>query len=162
MTLEKNHLEIWNYLKEIKVGMLTTSNEGYLSSRPMFLVQEAYEGVIWLFADRNARKIMDVNKNPHVNLNFMLPSDGDFISLSGVGTVQEGGSKFEEFWTEDVKIWFANSENPKREAVLIRIDVDQAEFWDSDKGILKRVFEYAKAKVTGSRPDVGENKVLAQ
>ncbi len=162
MSLEKKHAEIWDYLKDLRVGMLTTVSDNFLRSRPMYLVQEYYEGDIWLFADKNAYKISEIKQNPHVNLNFVSLDDGLYITLSGVASIQDGGAEFDELWSEGVKVWFEDAKNPKENAVLIKIEVMQAEVWDTDKGILKRAFEYAKAKVTGSRPDMGKNKVIEQ
>ncbi|MGB6037061.1 MAG: pyridoxamine 5'-phosphate oxidase family protein [Cryomorphaceae bacterium] len=163
MTIEENHTEIWNYLKEIKVGMLTTSSENHeLQSRPMFLVQEEYEGVIWLFAHRDAHKIEEVENHSFVNLNFANTAKGNFVTLSGKAKVEKGGSQFDALWSDDVKVWFSESENPKEDAVLIRIDVDRAEVWDSDKGTLTKAVKLTKAKMTGERPKLGENKVLEQ
>lgn len=162
MSLEKKHAEIWDYLKDLRVGMLTTVSDNILHSRPMYLVQKYYEGNIWLFADKHAYKISEIKKNPHINLNFVSVDEGLYITLSGVATVQEGGAKFDELWSDSVKIWFEDAKNPKENAVLIKIEVIQAEIWDTNKGILKTAFEYAKAKVTGSRPDMGENKVIEQ
>jgi general stress protein 26 len=163
MTIEENHSEVWNYLKEIKVGMLTTSSENHeLHSRPMFLVQEEYEGVIWLFAHRDAHKIEEVANHPFVNLNFANTAKGNFVALSGTASVEEGGTQFDALWSYDVKVWFSESENPKKDAVLIRVDVNQAEVWDSVKGMLTKAVKLTKAKMTGERPKLGENKVLEQ
>jgi general stress protein 26 len=162
MSLEKQHAEIWNYLNEIKVGMLTTSTDNFMHSRPMYLVQEHYEGIIWLFADKEGYKISEIKNNPHVNLNFVSLDDGHFLALSGIATLHEGGPQFNELWSDSVKVWFADSENPKENAVLIKIEIKQAEVWDTSKGMLKKAFEYAKARMTNSKPDLGENKVLAQ
>jgi len=162
MSLEKKHAEIWNYLKDLRVGMLTTVSDNILHSRPMYLVQEYYEGDIWLFADKHAYKIEEVKKNPHVNLNFVSLEKGLYITLSGIADVQERGEKFDELWSEEVKVWFEDSENPRENAVLIKIEGIQAEIWDTNKGILKKAYEYAKAKVTNSKPDLGANKVVKQ
>jgi len=162
MSLEKEHAEIWNYLKEIRVGMLTTSENDIMHSRPMYLVQDFYEGVIWLFADKEGYKISEIKSNPHVNLNFVSLEEGHYLTLSGIATLREGGSEFEKLWSDSVKVWFSDSDNPKNKAVLIRIEVDQAEVWDTSKGVLKKAFEYAKAKVTNSKPDLGKNKVVEQ
>jgi general stress protein 26 len=162
MNLEKNHAEVWEYIKDLRVGMLTTSTQGFLNTRPMFLVQEYYEGVVWLFADKDAAKVDEIETSPHVNLSFASLSDGHYAVLSGFASVHHSGAKFDELWSDEVKIWFANAESPKDQAALIRIEVNQAEIWDTNKGILKKAFEFAKAKITGKRPDLGENKTLAQ
>src|SRR6056297_2084473 len=112
MSLEKKHAEIWDYLKDLRVGMLTTASEDFLHSRPMYLVQKYYEGDIWLFADKHAYKISEIKQNPHVNLNFVSVEDGLYISLSGVAAVQERGEKFDELWSEGVKVWFEDAQNP--------------------------------------------------
>lgn len=162
MSLEKQHAEIWNYLREIKVGMLTTSADNFMYSRPMYLVQDHYEGTIWLFSDKNGYKISEIKTNPHVNLNFVSPEDGQFLALSGIASIQVGGPKFEELWSDSVQVWFADSENPKDDAILIKIEVKEAEIWDTNKGMLKKAVEFAKAKLTNSKPNLGENKVMEQ
>ena len=143
--------------------MLTTSSENHeLHSRPMFLVQEEYEGVIWLFAHRDAHKIDEVENHPLVNINFANTAKGDFVALSGKARIEEEGSQFDALWSDDVKVWFSESEQPKKDAVLIRVEVYQAEVWDSDKGLFTKAFKLTRAKMTGERPELGENNVLEQ
>jgi len=59
-----------------------------------------------------------------------------------------------------VEAWFENGrEDPT--VALLRVDARSAEFWAIDKPGIVRAFEVAKALVTKTTPDVGENKTVS-
>jgi len=40
----------------------------------------------------------------------------------------------------------------------LRLDPQRAELWDGPASSLVAAYEFAKAKVTGEKPDLGENR----
>jgi len=63
-------------------------------------------------------------------------------------------------WNPMAEAWFENGrEDPT--VALLRVDARSAEYWSSDKPGIVRAFEIAKAVVTKSAPDVGENRTVA-
>jgi general stress protein 26 len=162
MTIEEKHTKIWNHINKLKTGMLCTSSSGLMSSRPMSLVQSSYEGKIYLFASADAHKVADIRKSPQVNMNFTNGKDSSYLSLSGIASIEENGSLFDNFWSDDIKIWFEGHSDPKASAVLIVIDVTHADIWETQGNKFTRILEFTKAKVTDSKPEVGQHETLAQ
>ena len=44
--------------------------------------------------------------------------------------------------------------------MLLKVDADSAEYWDTPGGRLATAFSFVKAKVTGDQPDTGEKAVV--
>ena len=76
---------------------------------------------------------------------------------SGGALVVEDRAKKRELWNSAVEAWFPEGPDDDR-VVLLKVDGDSAEYWDSPGGRLATVFSFAKAKVTGQRIDAGENE----
>jgi general stress protein 26 len=162
MTIEENHSKIWNYLNELRTGMLSTHSDGLISSRPMYLVQNDYEGTLYLFAEKNAQKVEDIRKSPTVNMCFSEASQGLYISLSGIASIVKSGSLFDHFWSDNVALWFSDHENPSEAAILITIDVTHADVWESKENKFTKAFEFIKAKFTDTKPEIGTHETIAQ
>ena len=60
-------------------------------------------------------------------------------------------------WNPFVAAWFPEGKEDPNVA-LIKIDVYMAEIWDTDKSDMVQLYEIAKANLTDSKPDMGENK----
>lgn len=57
-------------------------------------------------------------------------SRGAWVALSGHAHVVDDNAKLAELWTSFAEAWLPGGpEDP--EAVLLRVDVDSAEYWDS-------------------------------
>lgn len=70
MSSPEHKAKIWNIVKEIKVGMLTTSDGNDLRSRPMQLTQDDYDGTIWLFTKLDDPKAEEVEDEHQVCITF--------------------------------------------------------------------------------------------
>ena len=162
MTLEENHSKIWNHLNEIRTGMLCTHSEGLVSSRPMQLVQDNYEGRLYLYAENDAQKVLDILKSPTVNMNFTDNTKNLYISLSGIAAVEKQGKNFDHFWTDAVATWFSDHKDPKDAAVLIIIEITHADVWETNGNGFTRAFQFMKAKFNDSKPKVGTHETLEQ
>ena len=56
-----------------------------------------------------------------------------------------------------MEAWFPTARDAPNVGLLF-VESDSAEYWDSPGGRVASVLAYAKAKVTGDRPDVGESR----
>ena len=56
-----------------------------------------------------------------------------------------------------VDAWFPQGPDDDS-VVLIKVQADSAEYWDSPGGRLATAFSFVKAKVTGERIEGGENE----
>jgi len=71
--------------------------------------------------------------------------------------VVEDPAKKRDLWNSAVEAWFPQGPDDAG-VVLLKVEGDSAEYWDSPGGRLATVFSFAKAKVSGQRIDAGENE----
>lgn len=147
-------------LKGIRIAMLTTvMQDGTLRSRPMATQDDDFDGQIWFFSDAESAKVYEVRGESHVNLAYCDPSNNRYVSVSGRASVVRDPSRARELWSPAAKAYFPNGpEDPN--LVLLKVDVDQAEYWDGPSSTVGQVISFAKALITGHRPDAGEHRKL--
>src|SRR4051795_7923970 len=133
----------------------TTSPDGTLTSRPMTLQEVEFDGDLWFFAERDSAPVRHVTASPQVNVG--IGSGGSWVSLTGRAVVVQDLAKKQELWNSAVEAWFPQGPDDES-VVLIKVEGDSAEYWNSPGGRLATVFSFAKAKVTGERIDTGENE----
>jgi general stress protein 26 len=143
-------------MRDIKVCMLTTAdNEGQLMSRPMAAQQVEFDGDLWFYAARDARKVDHVRNHPGVNVSFS--SGSSWVSLSGSAVVIDDRAKARELWNTVVEAWFPDGPDDPN-VVLLRVEAESAEYWDTPGGRVASLFSFVKAKATGEPYDGGENE----
>jgi len=79
------------------------------------------------------------------------------VSLTGTATVVDDDSKKRERWNAGVEAWFPDGKND-RNVVLLRVEGDSAECWNTPGGRMASLIRVAKAKVTGEPYSGGENE----
>ena len=149
-------------IEGIHAAMLTTVTDGgVLRSRPMATQRQPFNGTLWFFTYRNSAKTREIARDRHVNVSFADESSNTYVSVSGMARVVVDKAKAKELWNPMVKAWFPRGLSDPRLA-LLRVRVDQAEYWDGPSSRMVRLFEYAKALATGSRPDeLDENRKVS-
>ena len=157
MTIEEKHREIWYIMEKARVGMLTTKDGDDLRARPMTVVQKGYEGELWFLTLRSAEKVFETMREQRVCVSFANTDDNSFVSLSGVATLSHDQERIDELWSKGVDLWFPK-EQESDQVALLKIEVHKGETWTVKEGGLKKIYEVAKASVTGSRPNIGQNE----
>jgi general stress protein 26 len=141
--------------------MLTSigvSDEGRLHSHPMTPQQVTDDGDVWFFLDGTSEQGANITAEKRVNLAF---SDGStWLSVSGHGSLQQDRARIEELWNPMVEAWFPEGKDSDKVRLLL-VETDSAEYWDSPGGgRIASALAFAKSKVTGQRPDVGESRAV--
>ncbi len=136
-------------------AMLTTSAEdGTLMSRPMALQEVEFDGDLWFFSARDSRKAGHVAAQPHVNVT--VSSASTWVSLTGTASVVTDPAKKRELWNAGIEAWFPDGRDSEK-VVLLRVEGESAEYWDTPGGRVATAISYVKAKLTGSRAAVGDD-----
>jgi general stress protein 26 len=150
--------KVTELLKGQRIGMLTTTDAlGTLISRPMALQEVEFDGDLWFFAERTSRKVAHISASPHVNVT--VGSGSTWVSLTGSARVVEDAAKKRELWNSAVEAWFPGG--PDDDAVvLLTVDADTAEYWDTPGGRVATVLSFAKARITGQPYSGGENETV--
>lgn len=144
---------------DIDFCMLTTFDGGQLRSRPMSTQEMEFDGELWFFTSDNTHKIDEITKDNRVCAAYSKPDDNTYLSLSGRAEVVKDRAKIEELWSPALKAWFPEGlEDPH--ICLLKIPVEQAEYWDAPSSKIVQLFEMAKAIATGTEADYGENKKI--
>jgi general stress protein 26 len=143
-------------IKGERFGFLTTiTMDGRLTSRPMTLQEVEFDGDLWFFAERDSHPVQHIAASPEVNVG--VGSGGTWVSLTGDAVVVEDIAKKRELWNSAVGAWFPQGPDDDS-VVLIKVEADSAEYWDTPGGRLATAFSFVKAKVTGERIEAGENE----
>ena len=142
-----------------KVAVLTTTSPtGELHSRPLAVLDDVFEGSLWFFTQDPSPKSDDIAANPEVNVAY---ADGKgYLSIAGTATIEHNPTRIDQLWNPMAEAWFENGRDDPSVA-LLRVDARSAEYWSSDKPGVVRAFEIAKAIITKSQPDVGENRTVS-
>jgi general stress protein 26 len=81
-----------------------------------------------------------------------------YLSIFGQARVLDDRARIRALWKEPYRAWFPGGPDD-RDAVLIAVAADYAEFWDtSGVNKLKYLFEAAKAYASGIRPEIDEGE----
>ena len=134
-------------LGDERIGMLTTTApDGALTSRPMAMQEVEEDGDLWLFADRGSGKFDAIATHPHVN--FAVSTASTWISLAGRAELVDDPARKKALWNAGADAWFPDGEdNP--DIVLLRIDAESAEYWDTPGGRISTLLSFVKTRVTG-------------
>lgn len=123
-------MTISSLMRNLDLCMLTTrASDGALHSRPMSNNGEVeFGGDVWFFADRESRKVREIEKDPRVSVSYAAPDRGIWLALEGTASVVTDVAKKKELWQKELDRWFESG--PEDESVvLIKVSAERAEHW---------------------------------
>jgi len=143
-------------IKDVEIAMLTTIDSGVLRSRPMQTQEAEFDGDLWFFTGTDTHKADEIEKDNRVNVSYSSPADNTYVSVSGTAALVSDREKIEELWNPILKAWFPKGLNDPT-LVLLKVSVEQAEYWDASSSTVVQVVGFVKALVTGERADGGDH-----
>jgi general stress protein 26 len=153
---EAGHKKISELTKGIRIAMLTTvAKDGTMSSRPMAIQDEPFNGTLWFLTRSSSKKIDEVEQDQHVTLTFAEPKESKYISLKGRATASQDREKIKQLWNPMYKAWFPKGENDPDISVL-RVDVTEGDFWEASSSKLIMGVKYLAAAISGGTMPIGE------
>jgi general stress protein 26 len=142
-------------IEDLKVCMMTTETpEGHLRSRPMTCYEANLDGTLWFFAAKDSDQTVAFDYDENVNLAFACTEKSRYLSIVGTAEIVKDRKKVEKLWSPEVNAWFPKGHTDPR-LCLIRVKMERAEYWDSPSSKMIKLFEIAKAIVTGKTPEAG-------
>lgn len=146
-------------IKDIDFCMLTTADQdGTLRSRPMSTQQAEFDGDLWFFTEANTAKVEEVQRDQHVNVSYSDPDKNCYVSVSGIAQVMRDKAKIKELWSPVLRAWFPKGPDDPNLA-LLKVTVNQAEYWDDTSSSMVQFLKMVKAAVTGV-PYEAENQKI--
>ena len=148
----------WELMQKIGFAMLVTRDDDKLRARPMSAHLERENNAIYFLTDARRHKDDEIARNPGINLSFADASAQKYVSLTGTAVVSNDRAKIKELFSTPAKAWWDSAEDPNIR--VLKITPDDAEYWDSPGTVVSYV-KMAAAAVTGTRPDIGENRKVS-
>jgi general stress protein 26 len=158
-TRQKSIVKLNDLIKGIKTAMLTTIDKGVLRSRPMQTQEFDFDGDLWFFTSSNTHKAEEIENDNRVNVSYAAPSVNTYVSVSGTAEIVKDQAKIDEYWNDILKAWFPEGKDSP-DLVLLKVSVEQAEYWDSPSSTIVQIAGFVKAMATGERADGGEHEKI--
>jgi general stress protein 26 len=143
-------------VRDIPVGMLTTYGPDGPRSVPMARQEVDPGAQLWFITARETQHVRDVAAEPRVSLTFSARDS--WVALTGRATVVDDREKLGELWNTFAEAWLPGGPDDPN-ATLLRVDVDEAEYWDTPGGKVASLLSFAKTKLTGSTYDAEHGTV---
>jgi general stress protein 26 len=148
----------WELMKKIDFAMLVTHDGDKLRARPMSAYLDRESNAIYFLTDARRHKDEEIARNPGVNLSFANASDQKYVSVTGSAVVSNDRARIKQLFSTSAKAWWNSADDPNIR--VLKITPDDAEFWDTPGSVMSYV-KMATAAVTGTRPDIGDNRKVA-
>ncbi len=147
-------------LGKIKVCMFTTADaDGTLRSRPLTTQEIESDGSIWFFVAAGGEVAAAVTVDPNVNLAYADTGGGVYATLCGLAYLVQDREKIEALWSPIVAAWFPGGPGDPGLA-LVRVDVEEAEYWKPEGTRIGQFVSIAKAALTRRPPRTGEHRTV--
>ncbi|MDP9152111.1 MAG: pyridoxamine 5'-phosphate oxidase family protein [Myxococcota bacterium] len=147
---ENKHKHLQELLEGFDTVMLITRHGDREHARPMAVAGVDGSTVVWFVTSEGSPKADELRSDSFAAITAQ--AGRKFVALSGRAELRRDRAKLDELWNEAWKVWFpGGKEDPTLS--LIRVVVDDAEYWDSSglKGI-RYALEAARAYVKGETP----------
>ena len=155
---EQNHISrVWEIIEKARVGMLTTRFAGGLRARPLEARADRDAGIIWFVTDVRGAKDDEIDAAHNIGLAFIDEDGRAYLSITGRASVIRDTAKAKEIWKKTDDLWLPGGPDDPNVRVL-RVEPVTAELWDGPSSAAGAAFEFAKARLTGEKPNLGENR----
>jgi len=151
--------ELWDRIENVRPAMMTTAElDGSFRSRPMWTQGDHFEGSLWFFVSDDGPLARELDRNPRVGLNYAAHDKDLYVSVSGRAVLVHDRAA-DELWNTYAQAWFPRGVDDPHLG-LLRVDVEQAQYWEDKKPKVLQFAEILVGAVTGRPPKSGDERKL--
>jgi general stress protein 26 len=151
------YARIWETIEKVGICMLTTRTaSGDFRARPVAPRLDRANECLYFLTDARSSKEHEIRIDSNVGLTVIDESAKAYISLTARAALFADVPKAKELWTETDSMWWQGPEDPN--LVIIRANLLTGEIWDGPALKAVELFEFLKFRVTGSEPNLGQNR----
>jgi general stress protein 26 len=150
------HDRVWDIIEKVGVCMLTTHSASGLRARPVEARPDRAVGLIWFVTDRRSGKEHEIEAEHDVCLVFIDHEANAYLSITARAEVKNDPDKAASIWKPTDSAWWKGPDDPN--VCVLRVAPVTAELWDGPASQAVAVYEFVKARLTGSKPNLGENR----
>ena len=152
--------KVFELIKDIQIAMMATyAPQGFIHARPMAAQHREGDGDLWFFTTRAGHTVAEIRSDPRVLLTYADPSKQHYVSITGTGSVVDDTAMARQLWAEPMRTWFPKGPDDP-DLILIKVAGERAQYWDAPSSTVVYAYGYVKARMTGERPDPGEEGKL--
>jgi general stress protein 26 len=148
---------VWEVMEKAPACMMTTRFRDGLRARPLEPRPDRESGVVWFLTDRRGAKDNEIKSYPAVCLTFVNSKEKVYLSLSGTASVSRDTERAKDLWNEKQQVWWPGGPTDPN-VLLIRFEPEIAEIWDGPASSTVAAIEFTKARATGKKPNLGEQR----
>lgn len=155
--MEQSHLDrVWDIIERVGICMMTTRFDGGLRARPLEARPDRTAGLIWFVTDLRSGKEHEVEAEHDVGLVFIDDKAKAYLSVTARVQVDRDRVKAADIWKSSDNLWWRGPDDPN--VCVLRVTPFTAELWDGPASKAVAAYEFVKAKLTGEKPNLGENR----
>jgi general stress protein 26 len=148
---------VWDIMQKSSICMMVTSFAGGLRARPLEARPDRDAEVIWFLTDVRGLKDDEADADPNVCLTFVYPDEKVYLSITGKASSGRDPEQAKRLWNHEQQVWWPGGpEDPN--LLVMKVEPERAEMWDGPASSAVAAFEFAKARLSGTKPDLGENR----
>jgi general stress protein 26 len=147
---------VWDIIEKVGICMLTTRFDGGLRARPLEARPDRGAGIVWFVTDLRSGKEHEIEGEHDVGLVFIDAKDKAYLSLTARADIQRDHARAAEIWRSTDDMWWHGPHDPN--VCVLRVRPLVAELWDGPASKAVAIYEFAKARITGEKPNLGENR----
>ena len=148
---------VWEILEHTPIGMLTTRFAAGLRARPMDGRPDRTISAIFFVTDVRGLKDNEIESCPDACFAVVDQKDKAYLSITGRAEILHDEALARHIWKEADNVWWPEGPQDLNVCVL-RLDPQIAELWDGPASSIVASYEFAKARLTGVKPNLGENR----
>ena len=156
MTTQSPRDRVWDIVERVGVCMLTTRATAGLRARPVEARPDRNDGLIWFVTDLRGAKEHEIARDGAVGLVFIDPRDKAYLSITAKAEVRRDHAKAADIWKRTDNAWWQGPHD--KNVCVLRVTPITAELWDGPASRALAVIEFARARLTGEKPRLGENR----
>jgi general stress protein 26 len=156
MTEDDSLQRVWDIIEKVGVCMLTTQSSAGFRARPVEARPDRNAGLIWFVTDLRSGKEHEIEVEHDVGLTFVDAKDNAYLSMTATAAVLRDHAKAAAIWKSTDTLWWSGPEDPN--VCVLRVTPQTAELWDGPASKAVAAYEFIKARLTGGKPNLGENR----
>jgi general stress protein 26 len=153
---DHNH-QFWSRLDDINSGMLGVTQDSRLV--PMSHYTDRKVSVLWFITAKDTDLARSVASGPQDAMHVVSDAgQGLYARIHGTLSLSDNRAKLDELWNAVASSWFEDGKQDP-DVQLLRLDLTEAEVWATG-GSMAFLYQIAKSKITGDKPDMGDHYSL--
>ncbi len=147
----------WKRLDDINSGMLGLTEDPRLV--PMSHYADRDLNTLWFITAKDTDLSQSLRDGAKGALHVVSSAnEGLYTRIHGRLSLSNDSKKLDELWNAVASSWFEEGRQDP-DVQLLRLDLAEAEVWATG-GRAAFLYEIAKSKLTGSKPDMGDHYSL--